>query len=321
MLKSMFGFVGKSKKSNGVATKEPPPKAAQRASKAKPTADAVSGAQAQIKKQVAPTVTRIKPSRIVDGQVQLAFYPEEQSKTLPAKYLDSVAGSAIVERAENSTETLDLVIATAYKQVFGNAHLMDSERCPKAESQVRMGEITIRDFIRDLAMSSRYRYLFWETKPTVTAIELNFKHLLGRPPKNSAEISEHIEIIAKGGYEAEIDSYLESDEYFTTFGDSQVPYLRGYSTEAGVSPIGYTRSFSLFGFACASDKSNYGADNFQFQNNSMVNAAAAIPEVRTIPTSFPAELIAEPTPRIPKEIRNIARQLWTEIEARQPTYY
>ena len=320
MLKSIFGFAGKSKGSNAVATQKPP-KAAKQASKAKPNAAAISGAQAQVKKQIAPTVTRPKPSRIVNGQVEISLFPEDKNKTLSAKYLDSVAGNAIVERAEISTDTLDLVIAAAYKQVFGNAHLMESERCPKAESQVRMGEITIRDFVRELAMSSRYRYLFWETKPTVTAIELNFKHLLGRPPKNSAEISEHVEIIAQGGYEAEIDAYLDSEEYFATFGDFQVPYLRGYSTESGVSPVGYTRSFSLFGFACASDKSNYGADNFQFQNNSMVDAAAEIPDVRAIPESFPAELIAEPIPRVPKEIRNIAAQLWKDIQARQPTYY
>ena len=316
MLKSIFGFAGKSKKSNAVATQEPP-KAA-KASKNKSNVAAVSG-QAQVKKQVAP-VTRPQPSRIVNGQVQIAPSPDD-NKTLPAKYLDSVGGKAIVERAEISTETLDLVIAAAYKQVFGNAHLMESERSPKAESQVRLGEISIRDFIRELAMSSRYRYLFWETKPTVTAIELNFKHFLGRPPRNAAEISEHVQIIAEGGYEAEIDSYLDSDEYFATFGDFQVPYLRGYSSESGVSPLGYTRSFSLFGFACASDKSNYGAENFQFQDNSMVDSAADIPEVRSIPASFPAELIAERQPRVPKEIANIAYQLWKDIEARQPVYY
>ena len=314
MLKSIFGFVGTSKKSG--AAKKKAPKAAQSVTQAKSNTGAVNG---QVKPKVA--APRPQPSRIVDGQVQLAFFPEERSKTLTAKYLDSVNGSSIIERAENSQETLDLIIAAAYKQVFGNAHLMESERCPIAESQVRMGEISIRDFIRELAMSSRYRYLFWETKPTVTAIELNFKHLLGRPPKNAAEISEHVEIIAAGGYEAEIDSYLNSDEYFNTFGTEQVPYLRGYSTESGVSPMGYTRSFSLFGFACASDKSNYGADNFQFQSNSIVDAASSIPEVRSIPDSFPAELIAEPIPRVPKEIRNIAAQLWKEIQARQPTYY
>lgn len=320
MFKGIFGFTTKPQKSNTVSTKEPP-KESKNASIRQTEVAATNGSQVQAKNQVSPTVTPPQPSRIVDGQVLISLLPDDKNKSLPAKYLDSVAGKAIVERAENSTETLDLVIKTAYKQVFGNAHLMESERCAKAESQVRMGEITIRDFVRELAMSSRYRYLFWETKPTVTAIELNFKHFFGRPPKNSAEISEHVEIIATGGYEAEIDSYLDSNEYFTTFGDFQVPYLRGFSTESGVTPVGYTRSFSLFGFACASDKSNYGADNFQFQDNSMVDAAAEIPEVRAIPESFPAELIAEPIPRIPKEIRNIAAQLWKEIQARQPTYY
>ena len=107
----------------------------------------------------------------------------------------------------------DAVIRAAYKQVFGNAHLMDSERSPQAESQLRSGRITVLEFIRCLAKSDRYRTLFFESCSNVRTVELNFKHLLGRAPANAEELSQHLSLLIERGFEAEIDSYLDSDEY------------------------------------------------------------------------------------------------------------
>ncbi|MEM9485263.1 MAG: phycobilisome rod-core linker polypeptide [Cyanobacteria bacterium P01_F01_bin.116] len=39
-----------------------------------------------------------------------------------------------------------------------------------------------------------------------------FKHLLGRSPDSAAEIAEHIQILVKQGFDAEVDSYLNSNE-------------------------------------------------------------------------------------------------------------
>ncbi len=157
--------------------------------------------------------------------------------------------------AGDSLEQQDLVITAAYKQVFGNAHLMESERLTQVESQLRSGQITVLEFIRQLAKSERYRTLFWENCTNLRAIELNFKHLLGRSPENSAEISQHIQILAERGFEAEIDSYLDSDEYTQNFGTNIVPYYRGYQTQTGKELTGYTRSFQLLKGASSSDKS------------------------------------------------------------------
>jgi len=146
---------------------------------------------------------------------------------------------------DSSVTNNDLVIEAVYKQVFGNAHLMESERFPQIESQLRSGKITVMEFVRQLAQSDRYRTLFFERCSNLRAIELNFKHLLGRSPENSAEISQHIQILVEQGFEAEIDSYLNSDEYTRSFGTNIVPYYRGFQTQIGKELTGYTRSFQL----------------------------------------------------------------------------
>ena len=156
--------------------------------------------------------------------------------------------------------------------------------------------------------------LFFENCTNVQAIELNFKHLLGRAPDSSAEISEHIQILATGGFEAEIDSYLDSDEYWANFGTDFVPYYRGYGTQAGKNVVGFTRSFPLFGSACSSDKSDFAAPDSAVKaaliKDALADAPSEIPDLQAIPESFPEELTIGPAPRIPKEIRAIGYELW-----------
>lgn len=271
------------------------------------------------KKSSAVGAVPVVPIQIIDGQVQVRILPEDKAKTLPAKYRDAFAGNAAAEFTKDSIsqENADLVIAAAYKQVFGNAHLMDTERSATAESQVRSGEISVLEFIRALAKSDRYRALFWEPHPNVTAIELNFKHLLGRAPESYDEVSDHIKIIAEGGFEAEIDAYLDSDEYFQNFGDMYVPYPRGYDTQTGRNSVGYSRAFSLFGFACASDKSRFGSPSNGLKPNLLENTPGDIPEIRSIPESYSEELVQAVPPRFPVEFRAMARQLLTNVDSRR----
>jgi phycoerythrin-associated linker protein len=70
-------------------------------------------------------------------------------------------------------------------------------------------------------------------------------HFLGRPPASQAEISEHIVRCVAEGYDAEIDSYLNSDEYQARFGENVVPYNRGANTEVGQTQVTYNRMFAL----------------------------------------------------------------------------
>lgn len=153
----------------------------------------------------------------------------------------------------SSTDELDRVIRAVYKQVLSNAHVMESERLSVPESQFRRGEINVIEFIRQVAHSDMYRSRFFENGPRNRFIELNFKHFLGRAPESLAEIALHSAILDKEGYEAEIDSYLDSDEYYQNFGSDTVPFYRGYKTEA-VTMAGFTHMFSLLRGASSSDK-------------------------------------------------------------------
>jgi phycocyanin-associated rod linker protein len=146
------------------------------------------------------------------------------------------------------------VIAAANRQVFGNDHLMASERLVGAESLLASGNLSVRDFVRALAQSELYRTKFFSSTPQVRFIELNFKHLLGRAPNDEAEITEHVNRYVEHGYEAEINSYIDSDEYQENFGESIVPYFRGFAYQRGQKNVTFNRMFQLYRGYANSDR-------------------------------------------------------------------
>ncbi len=164
-----------------------------------------------------------------------------------------------------SLEELEAVIRATYRQVLGNAYVMESEQLPIPESQLKQGDITVREFVRKIAQSELYRSRFVENCPRYRTIELNFKHLLGRAPESYAEMQLHSQILDQEGFESEIDSYLDSDEYQSAFGEDIVPYYRGYKTQPGRSMIGFSHLFQLLRGAPSSDK------NLALGNRSRLN--------------------------------------------------
>ncbi|MDJ0735016.1 MAG: phycobilisome linker polypeptide [Nostocaceae cyanobacterium] len=145
----------------------------------------------------------------------------------------------------SSPEDLEIIIKAVYRQVLGNAYVMESERLSVPESQFKRGELSVREFVRAVAKSDLYRSRFFTSCARYRAIELNFRHLLGRAPYDLEEMRTHSTILDTKGFEAEIDSYLDSDEYQTTFGEDFVPYIRGYKTEACQSMVQFTHIFQL----------------------------------------------------------------------------
>lgn len=145
----------------------------------------------------------------------------------------------------NSKEDLETIIQAVYRQVLGNAYVMESERLTVCESQFKRDQLTVREFVRRVAKSDLYRSRFFDSCARYRAIELNFRHLLGRPPLDLEEMRSKSTILDTKGFEAEIDSYLDSDEYQNTFGDDIVPYIRGYKTEACQSMVQFTHTFEL----------------------------------------------------------------------------
>jgi phycoerythrin-associated linker protein len=150
------------------------------------------------------------------------------------------------ELRPNATEDdLQSVIRAVYRQVLGNAHVLESQRLISAESQLRNGDISVREFVRAVAQSDLYRALFFETSSPYRFIELNFKHLLGRAPQDQTEIAEHVQRYNGEGYEVEINSYIDSDEYMSAFGENVVPSAQGNRTQTGFKNNNFNRTFAL----------------------------------------------------------------------------
>lgn len=167
-----------------------------------------------------------------------------------------------VELRPNPTkEDVEMVIRAVYRQLLGNDYLMKSERLTSAESLLRDGKTTVQDFVRSVAKSELYKSKFFYNSFQTRVIELNYKHLLGRAPYDEAEVVYHLDLYENQGYEADIDSYIDSIEYQANFGDSIVPYYRGFSTQKGQKTVGFNRMFRLYrGYA--------NSDNAQIEGNS-----------------------------------------------------
>jgi phycocyanin-associated rod linker protein len=167
-----------------------------------------------------------------------------------------VAASPVELRPNATEEDIEIVIRAAYRQVMGNDHLMSNERLTSAESLLRNGDINVRDFVRALALSEIYKEKFFYSNPQNRFIELNYKHLLGRAIYDRAEIAYHTDLYNQQGYQAEIDSYLDSQEYQENFGESIVPYYRGFATQRNQKTVGFSRIFQIYRGYASSDRSS-----------------------------------------------------------------
>jgi phycoerythrin-associated linker protein len=145
----------------------------------------------------------------------------------------------------SSSADVETIIRAVYKQVLGNPHVMESERLVAAESQLCNGAISVREFVRAVAKSDFYCNRYFQSCAPYRFVELNFLHLLGRAPQDQREISEHIVCCVAEGYDAEIDSYIDSSEYQSAFGENTVPYYRGRSSAANPKQVGYNHMFAI----------------------------------------------------------------------------
>lgn len=169
-------------------------------------------------------------------------------------------------RETSSLSDKEIIIRAVYKQILGNPHIMESERLVTAESQFCNGELTVRELVRAVAKSEFYRTRYFESCAPYRFVELNFKHLLGRAPLDQSEVSEHIYRCTEEGYDAEIDSYIDSDEYQEKFGENIVPYYQGAKSQVGQKQLGYNRTLSLY--------QGYAGVDSAFKSSRLVQAVA-----------------------------------------------
>ncbi|MGF1459232.1 MAG: phycobilisome rod-core linker polypeptide [Leptolyngbyaceae cyanobacterium] len=125
------------------------------------------------------------------------------------------------------------VVKAAYRQVFER----DIKRAyslglSDLESKVSNGEISMKEFIRRLCQSPLYRKNFFEPYINSRALELAFRHILGRAPSSREEVQQYFAVVSNGGLPALVDALVDSKEYADYFGEETVPYLRGLGQEA-----------------------------------------------------------------------------------------
>jgi phycocyanin-associated rod linker protein len=187
----------------------------------------------------------------------LNIMPLEEAVVDDARYMPNISSKTepkIVQWRPNASESeLQAIIWASYKQVFGNIYILENDRQVIPESLLRNGAISVKEFIRALAKSDLYKDRFFHCTSNDRFIELNFKHLLGRPPANQSEIVEHLNRYQTEGYNADIDSYIESDEYDRFFGNDIVPYIRSFQYYVGQYGGDYTRMMRLYGGDAGSD--------------------------------------------------------------------
>ncbi len=176
-------------------------------------------------------------------------------------------------RSPWTEEDAQAVIRTVYRHVLGNDYLMQSERLTYAESLLKQGNISVREFVRMVAKSPLYRDKFFHCNSQIRFIELNYKHLLGRAPYDEAEISFHTKLYGSQGFNAEIDSYIDSEEYLSAFGENIAPYFRGFTSQSGQKTVGFGRMFKLYRGYANSDRAQSGKGKAKLGREVAQNAA------------------------------------------------
>lgn len=130
------------------------------------------------------------------------------------------------------------LIEAAYRQIFFHAFKADRE--PFLESQLRNGQITVRDFVRGLLLSNTYRNSFYEKNSNYRFVEQTVQRVLGRDVYSEREKITWSILVATKGIQGFVDALLNSDEYLENFGYDTLPYQRRRNLpgrEAGELPF------------------------------------------------------------------------------------
>lgn len=130
------------------------------------------------------------------------------------------------------TRSTSAFIEGAYRQLFGR-DIFTEQRVPAVELKLKSGEITVREFVRQVAKSRFFRHLYWDSLYITKAMESIHRRLVGRPTYGRQETGRYYDLCARKGFYALIDALVDSPEYLEAFGEDTVPY------ERYVTPRGY----------------------------------------------------------------------------------
>ncbi|MEM9927280.1 MAG: phycobilisome rod-core linker polypeptide [Cyanobacteria bacterium P01_D01_bin.50] len=155
----------------------------------------------------------------------LKYAPSSQNQRV-AGYEQPGEEQPKIYSTENLLSTSDMqnLIEAAYRQIFFHAFAADRETF--LESQLRNGQITVRDFIRGLILSDTFKKSFYNLNSNYRFVEQCVQRVLGRDIYNEREKLAWSIVVATKGIKGFIDDLLNSDEYLDNFGYDIVPYQR-----------------------------------------------------------------------------------------------
>jgi phycobilisome core-membrane linker protein len=131
-------------------------------------------------------------------------------------------GQPSVRNTELSTQG---VIQAVYVQVLGSAGYA-GERLKVEEIKLENGDLSLREFVRQVARSEAFRRRYWSGLYITKAIEVMHRRLLGRPTFGRWEIDALFDTAARRGFYGVVDAMIDGREYNECFGEDTVPFER-----------------------------------------------------------------------------------------------
>jgi phycobilisome rod-core linker protein len=125
-----------------------------------------------------------------------------------------------------SASEMETLIAAAYRQIFHEQQMLASNRQTILESQLKVGQITVKEFIRGLALSDSFRRLNYDANNNYRFVELCVQRILGRQVYSDREKIAWSAVLMTKGLPGFIADLVNSEEYNSNFGDNAVPYQR-----------------------------------------------------------------------------------------------
>ncbi len=180
--------------------------------------------------------------------------PDRNGLVLPALY--ALAGqkrAAFKMSTGASSSEKERVVRAGYRQVFERDILAYGQSVSYLDSKVKNGELSVKEFVRELGKSELYRKQFFEPYINSRALELAFKHFLGRAPESRKEVQTYYSVVAAKGLAGLVDALVDSDEYNRLFGEDTVPYLRDLGQEAQPS-WNWGAAYSLYNYSAPQQK-------------------------------------------------------------------
>jgi phycobilisome core-membrane linker protein len=177
--------------------------------------------------------------------------PVNQGLQLPAIYALSAQGVQrfLMKPGLTGAQKAEVVRA-AYRQVFERDLVKGYSQvvCPVEATQLRQGQISMREFVRALGRSKEYRQQFYGRFSNSRVVELAFRHFLGRGVSSIEEFRKYFAIVSAKGLNGLVDALVNSMEYARTFGEETVPFLRDLGEDAQES-AGWGSNRKLFRFS------------------------------------------------------------------------